>query len=306
MINRMIQRYHLAFMVIAFLLLSCGSHSNKKSDLSAQNLNDMKDTLNMKKVTSKDGTTIGLWKSGSGPPLLLIHGTTADHRRWSGILPNFEQHFTVYAMDRRGRGESSDAPDYNIIREAEDVASVLEYIGEPVFVLGHSYGAVCALESALLTNKIHRLVLYEPPIPTGVPMYPEDVPDRMQVLIDRDSLEAALELFMREVVRMPESELKIYRQLPSWKVRIKLAPTIPRELTIDRSYQFDPKRFRHYQVPILLLVGGDSPDIFRRAVAVLDSSLTSCTVVTLPGQQHIAMDTNPELFVDEVLHFLLE
>jgi hypothetical protein len=75
-----------------------------------------------------------------------------------------------------------------------------------------------ALESALLSHNIRRLVLYEPPIPTGVPMYPENLPDKMQLLIARDSLEAALELFMREVVRMPESELKIYRQLINWAV----------------------------------------------------------------------------------------
>lgn len=265
----------------------------------------MQDTNNVMKVTSKDGTTIGFWKSGSGPPLLLIHGTTADHRRWSGILPGLEQHFTVYAMDRRGRGESPDIHDYSISREAEDVSTVLDFIGEPVFVLGHSYGAVCALEGALLTNKIRRLILYEPPIPTGVPMYPENLPDEMQVLIDNDSLESALELFMRGVVRMPESELKKYRQLPMWEFRIKLAPTIPRELAIDRSYEFNPNRFSHYQVPVLLLLGGDSPDLFRRATAILDSTLANSTVVTLPGQQHIAMDTNPELFISEVLKFLL-
>ena len=305
MIIRRIQRCYSAGIAIAFSLLLWSSHSSINA-LSAQTSNEMRDTVNLKKVTSKDGTTIGFWKSGSGPPLLLIHGTTADHRRWSGILPSFEQYFTVYAMDRRGRGESSDAAEYDLMREAEDVATVIEYIGESVFVLAHSYGAVCALESALLTNKIHRLVLYEPPIPTGVPIYPVDVPDRMQVLIDHDSLEAALELFMREVVRMPESELNIYRQLSSWKVRITLAPTIPRELVLDRSYQFDPKRFSHFQVPVLLLVGGDSPAIFRRAVAILDSSISSSTVVTLPGQQHIAMDTNPELFVSEVLQFLLK
>lgn len=303
---RIIHGYYYAYLAIALLILSVNSHSNKNCGFSTKNRNNMQDTVNLMKVTSKDGTTIGFWKSGSGPPLLLIHGTTADHRRWSGILPGLEQHFTVYAMDRRGRGESSDAPEYSIIREAEDVATVLDHIGEPVFVLGHSYGAVCALESALLTNKIRRLVLYEPPIPTGVPMYPANLPDRMQVLIDRDSLEAALELFMREVVRMPDYELEKYRQLPMWEVRIKLAPTIPREIAIDRSYQFDPKRFSHYQVPMLLLLGGDSPDLFRRATAVLDSALTNSTVVTLPGQQHIAMDTNPELFVGEVLKFLLE
>lgn len=299
-------RYYLVYMAIAFVILSCNSHSNNKSDLSTQNPDGMEDTIGMQKVTSKDGTTIGFRKSGSGPPLLLIHGTTADHRRWSGISPGLEQHFTVYAMDRRGRGASADAPGYAIVREAEDVATVLEHIGEPAFVLGHSYGAACALESALLTDKIRRLVLYEPPIPTGVPMYPPQLPDKMQVMIDSGDFENALELFMLEVVRMPEQELKTYRELPMWKVRIKLAPTIPRELVIDRSYQFDPKRFTHFQVPTLLLLGGDSPDLFRRATAVLDSALTSATVVTLPGQQHIAMDTNPDLFLGEVLKFLLQ
>ncbi len=88
--------------------------------------------------------------------------------------------------------------------------------------------------------------------------------------------------------------------------RIRLAPTIPRELAIDRAYQFDPKRFVHYREPTLLLLGGDSPELFRRAVLILDSALTSCTVVTLPGQQHIAMDTHPELFLKEVLQFLLK
>ena len=301
-----IQRYYPAYLVIAFFVVSCGSNANKNANQSAQNINAMKDTLNVQKVTSKDGTTIGFRKSGSGPPLLLIHGTTADHRRWSGILASFEERFTVYAMDRRGRGLSTDAPDYSIFREAEDVATVLEHIGEPVFVLGHSYGAVCALESTLLTDKIRRLILYEPPIPTGVPMYPGNVPEGLQALIDRDSLEAALKLFMQEVVRMPGHELKVYSQLPMWKERIKLVPTIPREVTIDRSYQFDAKRFAHYQVPILLLLGGDSPELFRRAIAVLDSALTSSAVVTLPGQQHIAMDTNPELFVGEVVQFLVE
>lgn len=260
----------------------------------------------MVKVNSSDGTIIGLWKSGSGPPLLLVHGTTADHNRWSGILPAFEQYFTVYTMDRRGRGESTDAPEYSIMREAEDVASVLEYIGEPTYVLGHSYGAVCVLESSLLTDKIRRLVLYEPPIPTGVPMYPAQVPDKMQVMIDSGKNEKALEYFMREVVRMPDHELEAYSQLPMWEVRIKLAPTIPRELAIDQRYQYEPERFSHYQIPTLFLLGGDSPDLFRRAAKVLESSLKSCTVDTLPGQQHIAMDTNPDLFLSRTLQFLLE
>lgn len=258
----------------------------------------------MRQITSNDGTTIGFRRFGAGRSLLLVHGTSADHNRWSPISPRFEQRFTVYAMDRRGRGVSGDSPDYDILREAEDIAGVVEAVGEPVYLLGHSYGAVCSLEAALLTDKIRRLILYEPPIPTGLTMYPPGIPDEMQVLIDSGEPEAALELFFREVVRMPEHELDSYRQLEMWSRRIQLVPTIPREMTIDRHYTFKPEKYADHRIPTLLLLGGDSPPIFRQATDVLMAALPHSRVVSLPGQQHIAMDTNPDLFVKEVLDFL--
>ena len=86
-------------------------------------------------VTSKDGTPIAYWRSGEGPPLVLVHGTSADHSRWTPVLPAFEQHFNVYAVDRRGRGGSGDSEDYSIEREFEDVAAVVDSIGEPVNLL---------------------------------------------------------------------------------------------------------------------------------------------------------------------------
>src|SRR5918998_6394003 len=115
-------------------------------------------------VTSEDGTRIAGWRSGEGPPLVLVHGTAADHSRWKPVLPAFEERFTVYAVDRRGRGDSGDAEDYAIEREFEDVAAVVDTIGEPANLLGHSYGALCALEAALLTPNVRKLVLYEPPM----------------------------------------------------------------------------------------------------------------------------------------------
>jgi pimeloyl-ACP methyl ester carboxylesterase len=188
----------------------------------------------MDHVTSADGTSIGYDRRGSGPALLLVHGTTADHRRWAGISPRLEEHFTVYAMDRRGRGESGDAPAYALMRGAEDVAAVAQDIDDAVSILGHSYGALCSLEAALLTD-VNRLILYEPPIPTATPLYPPGVPERMQSLIDSGEWEAALEVMFREVVRMPEHELEQYRRLPMWKVRVQLAPTISREMLVERT-----------------------------------------------------------------------
>ena len=259
----------------------------------------------MQFVQSNDGTSIAFRKSGSGPALLLVHGTTADHRRWLPILPRFERHFTVYAMDRRGRGGSGDAPDYSYRREAEDVAAVVDAIGTDINVLGHSYGAICCLEAALLTANMRRLILYEPPIPPMGPPAPPGAPERMQALIERDEREAALELFMRQVVRMPEHELADYRKLPMWQGRIELVPTVPRELAIEHAYHFDPQRFADLTTPTLLLLGADSPHFFHDVTRVLDAALPDSRVVTLPDAQHIAMDTDPALFADVVTQFLL-
>jgi len=90
-------------------------------------------------------------KTGGGPPLVLVHGTTADHTRWNPVLPELEKHFTVYAMDRRGRGKSGDNDHYTLEREFEDVVAVVEAAGSDVNLLGHSFGALCAMDAAMST-----------------------------------------------------------------------------------------------------------------------------------------------------------
>jgi len=255
-------------------------------------------------ITSKDGIILGAAKSGAGPPLLLVHGATADHHRWETLTSILDKRFTIYAMDRRGRGESGDSPDYHLLREAEDVAAVIESIGEAVFVLGHSFGALCCLEASLLTDQIERMILYKPPLP-GHPPVPADIPPRLQTFVDRGKLESALEMFFREVVRMPEKEFIVYRQLPMWKTRVALAPTIARELAAVQAYEFHPHRFEKLKTPVVLLLGGDSPKSVHQATQWIAEALPESRVVVLPDQQHIAMDTNPELFVSEVLSFLV-
>ena len=116
----------------------------------------------MHAIASRDGTRIAFWRSGRGPPLLLVHGATADHTTtWRFVLQDFEQRFSVYAMDRRGRGGSGDSASYALQREAEDIVAIIDCIGEPVNLLGHSYGGLCAIEAALLTDKLRKLILYE-------------------------------------------------------------------------------------------------------------------------------------------------
>lgn len=255
-------------------------------------------------VKSKDGTPIAVARSGHGPALVLVHGTTADHTRWKPILPQLEQKFTVYALDRRGRGESGDAKDYSFDKEWDDIAAVVDSIGEPVFLLGHSYGAICSLEASLRTRNIRKLVLYEPPIPTGIEIYPPGATEKLSAMLDRGEKENVVVTFFTEIVHMPAAELKMMRSLPNWPARVAAAHTIPREMRASGEYVFQTERFKNMKTPTLLLLGGDSPQFFRDAIEKLSGTLPQSSVVVLPGQQHAAMNTAPELFLREVLSFL--
>jgi pimeloyl-ACP methyl ester carboxylesterase len=256
-------------------------------------------------LNAKDGTRIGFKRSGTGPALVLVHGTSASHTRWAPILPELERHFSIYAIDRRGRGESGDASAYAIDLEFDDVATVVDAIDESVFLLGHSYGGICALEASLLTNNVGKLVLYEPPIPIeGEPIYPEGVIERLQTQLDADDREGVVRTFFTEVVRMPPHEFELFRASPAWPARVAAAHTLPRELRAHEAYRLDAARFKHLSIPTLLLLGGDSPSFFKASIEALAAALPNSQVVVMPGQQHIAIDTAPKLFVGEVVRFL--
>src|SRR5215207_2870061 len=262
-------------------------------------------TAKAETVTSKDGTPIAYWRSGEGPPLVVVHGTSADHDRWAPVLPAFEQHFTVCAVDRRGRGGSGDSDDYTIEREFEDMAAVVDSIGEPANLLGHSYGALCALEAAPLTRNVCKLVLYEPPMDvTDEQINPPGVVDRLEALLEAGDRDGVVATMLREVARVPPEAVEYMRSLPAWQARVAAAHTIPRELRAQEAYRFDPERFGDLGVATLLLIGGDSPATYEEAEKAVAEALPNCRIVVMAGQGHVAMDTATDLFTIEVLQFL--
>ncbi|MGQ0551243.1 MAG: alpha/beta fold hydrolase [Armatimonadota bacterium] len=258
----------------------------------------------METVKSNDGTPIAYQRSGKGSPLVLVHGTTADHTRWSLVLAALEQHFTVYAMDRRGRGESGDAEPYALEREFEDVAAVVNAAGSRVNLLGHSYGALCAMEAALRTTHLNKLVLYEPAFPVeGIETYPPGAEEKLQALLKQGDRDLLLVTFFRDTVHVSEKEIARLRAEPAWQARLAAAHTVVREMA-DADYVFDPDRFRRLAVPTLLLLGENSPSVLKKPTERLASVLPNSHVVVMPGQGHIAMTTAPELFLREVIVFL--
>jgi pimeloyl-ACP methyl ester carboxylesterase len=261
----------------------------------------------MTSIQSPDGVHIGYQESGAGKPLILVHGVAGAAARWAPLIPALARRFRVYAVDRRGRGASGDAPAYALEREIEDVVALVDSIGESVNLLGHSYGGICALEAALRTPNLRKLVLYEPPVPVADDaLYPEGVIDRLEALLATGDREGVLTTFVREVLHMPDDAYQLFRSSAAWPVRLAAAHTLPRELRAHQGYRFDADRFRALATPTLLLLGGDSLPVFRASTEAIAAALPASRTVVLPGQQHTAMDTAPDLFVREVLAFLAE
>jgi pimeloyl-ACP methyl ester carboxylesterase len=264
----------------------------------------------LRRVVSGDGTPIAYWTSGEGPPLVLVHGAPADHNRWRPLLPYLEPHATVHAIDRRGRGASGDAPDYELAREFEDVAAVVDAVaqatGTKVDVYGHSFGGLCVFGAATLTANIGRLVLYEgwPPVNPDAGALPPGLGERLDGLLAAGNREAVVETVFREVVRMPEAELSALRAQPSWPARVAAAQLFPREIRAIAEASFDPEQAAKIIVPALLLTGADSADPFVADIETVAAALPDARIVVLEGQQHVADVLAPEVFAGHVVGFL--
>lgn len=259
----------------------------------------------MASCVSADGTTIQFQQHGTGRPLVLLHGTGGSGERWAPLLPSLTAFCSPVVVDRRGRGLSADTPPYALAREFEDILAVIASLPGPVDVLAHSFGALCALEAALQTSQIRQLIVYEPPIPVvDTPLFPPSFIDALEQHLAAGDRDAVLSVFLKEVVQTPPEDFEVLRESPSWPARLAAAHTIPRELRAIQEYRLDAARLGSLRVPTLLLLGEHSTPFFRAAIEALARVLPTANLQELQGQQHVAMDTDPQRFLAVVRKFL--
>jgi pimeloyl-ACP methyl ester carboxylesterase len=272
-------------------------------------------------VRSPDGTPIAVFESGTAErvaevgaisgtrPLILVHGTTADHLTFRVVGPILGRRRRLHAIDRRGRGASGDGPNYSIEREFEDLAAVAATVateaGGPVDVLGHSFGGRCALGASLLTSSIGRVVSYEgAPAPDDRPYQSAGLVGRLRGHLANDDREAILETFMSEVVGLDDAGMARFRADPIWPLRVAASPTILRELEAERSPSASLEALGVVTVPVLQVLGTASLPAFHAATAALDRRLAHGSVARIDGAAHAAHHTHPEPFVTAVEAFL--
>jgi pimeloyl-ACP methyl ester carboxylesterase len=252
----------------------------------------------MNTVTSKDGTRIAFDLSGQGPALILVAGASSTRADEASLAAALAPYFTVFAYDRRARGDSGDTRPYAVEREVEDLEALIAEAGGSAFLFGHSSGAALTLETTrLLPGKVTKLAVYEPPFvvdDTHASM-PEGFPAQLDALVAAGRRGDAAAEFMK-FVGTPAEMVEQMRQSPMWAHMESVAQSLVYDATImEDTEQGGPeplKKWAYVAVPTLVLdgavfMGRPEPHAFMRHGAdELAKVLPNAQRRTLEGQDH--------------------
>jgi pimeloyl-ACP methyl ester carboxylesterase len=271
-------------------------------------------------VTSADGTVIGYRQLGSGPGLILVHGGMQASQSFMKLSEALADTFTVYVVDRRGRGMSGTYGDhYSLNKDVEDIQALTNKTGAH-YIFGLSSGAVITLQSALMTPALHKVALYEPPLPvnehdapdTWVPQFEED--------IARGDLAAAMVSVLKGTDDSPMRLIPKFVLVPMLKLGIDddatetkagdvsikaLIPTMHYDAQIIQELRGKVERYKDVQADVLLLGGTRSRSYLKTALDFLSTTLPHSKRVEFAGVGHLAADNDgkPEMVAAELKRF---
>jgi hypothetical protein len=241
----------------------------------------------MDNVTSRDGTSIAFDRLGDGPPVVLVTGGSVDRTSNAGLAAELATDVTVYNFDRRGRGDSGDTPPYEVARELEDIAAVIQAAGGSAHLYGTSSGAALAMEAAASGLPVIKLAMWEPPYSIGGrPVLPDDTSSVYTELVESGRRGDAVEYFMLKVVGLPPEFAASARQAPWWAQQEALAHTLAYDAKVMGDYTIPAERAKAVPVPTIIIDGGASFGFMGATADALAGLIPDARRRTLEGQQH--------------------
>lgn len=266
------------------------------------------------KHVAANGLSFAYVETGSGPPLVLIHGSVSDYREWSKQMKPFAGHYRVIAYSRRyhwpNTVPTADA-DASLEVQVEDLAAIIKTLKiGPAHLIGHSYGGAVALHLALRYPELVRtLVLAEPGVASVLTEAPED-----QAARSREG--QANRIAMKEAFATGDAE-RIVRTIAA-----DVAPGVyekagrdVRQMLLDNvpAFQLDYNSRRlpftcdvakKIAAPALILAGDRSPLGLQRIAEKAAGCLMSAKFVRIPDATHWIPHDQPQKFNEALLDFL--
>jgi pimeloyl-ACP methyl ester carboxylesterase len=177
-----------------------------------------------------------------------------------------------------------------------------------VHLIGHSYGGVLGLHTALAhPDAVRTLLLYEAPVVAGGPHVAE-VLRRYRELLAAGDPEGAIGVFLVDVAKVPPDAMAALAAHPEEAPRredvLALADALVPDIESVAGMSPDVTRWSALRVPVLLMAGALSWTDVRESTQALQEVLPHAEIVTWPEQSHFANMMAPGLVADTVRDFL--
>jgi pimeloyl-ACP methyl ester carboxylesterase len=239
------------------------------------------------------------------PTLVIAHGLYGSGRNWGVIARRLADRRQVVAVDMRNHGDSPRFPTQSYPEMAADLAEVIEDIGAPVDLLGHSMGGKAAMQLALTRPELIRRLVVADIAPVA---YTHDQTRNARAMADLDltqiTARTEADAALARTIDDPAlrafflQSLDLRQRPPSWKLNLTvLEAEMPKIVGWPgTSGQFDR--------PALFLTGAESHYVRPEHRDTIRALFPKARFAKLPGAGHWLHAEKPREFEETVRVFL--
>lgn len=253
---------------------------------------------------SKDGTRIGYDRHGEGPAVILVGGAM----QFRGFDPNTVEMakllaakgFTVLNFDRRGRGESADAPSFTLKDNIDDLGTLIGIAGGKAALFGSSSGGAISLAAAAAGLPVTKLALWETPLSDELGTGGAEFFAGLQERIASGDKASTIEYYMKD---MPPEWLAGAKNSPGWPIMLEMGPSLSADAESLAWTQSAPRAelWSGVTQPTLTIVGEQTLPIMIEAADSIAANIPSAGKATIPGANH---SWEPGIMADALAEFL--
>jgi pimeloyl-ACP methyl ester carboxylesterase len=252
-------------------------------------------------------------EAGTGPGVVCLHSNASSSSQWRGLLDLLSPKYRVLAPDFYGSGKSADWASDRVIAlkdEVQFIEPVLGAAGERFSLVGHSYGAAVALIAALANpGRVQAMALYEPtlfslvdaqlPSPNAADGIRQAVQASSRALDERNPNDAAKHFIDYWMGASSWDDTPPSRKQP-------IAASIINVRRWAHALFTEPTPLAAFQtlhMPVLYMIGKNSPPSALEVARLLTGVLPSAKVVEFDGVGHMGPITHPQQLNEVIAHF---
>lgn len=245
-------------------------------------------------------------KSGSGPPLVILHGLFGSLDNWFSIAKELVEHYTLYLVDQRNHGDSPHAEEWNYAVMVEDLKELMDEEGlEKIYLMGHSMGGKTVMNFALKYPKaVEKLIV-------------ADIAPRYYPIHHQSILEGLNSLNLSEIKSRKEADDQLAQYIPELGVRQFLLKSLTRDSdgfvwkinlsviskNIENVGEALPEGGK-YEGPTLFLAGANSNYIQQKDMTDMERFFPNYELEFIANAGHWLHAEQPHAVVEEMRRFL--